>query len=50
VKGDLMERAAPHPHLVQPELGLALIATVATGVLWAAFSLGVAYTGKAGSA
>ncbi len=32
--------------LFQPDLGLALIATAASGVLWAVFRLGVAYTGK----
>ena len=31
----------------QPDLGLALIATGVTGVLWAVFRLGVAYTGRA---
>ncbi len=32
--------------LFQPDLGLALIATAATGVSWAAFRLGVAYSGQ----
>jgi CubicO group peptidase (beta-lactamase class C family) len=32
--------------LFQPDLGLALTATAATGVLWAVFRLGVAYSGK----
>jgi CubicO group peptidase (beta-lactamase class C family) len=32
--------------LFQPDLGVALIATAVTGVLWAVFRLGVAYTGK----
>ncbi len=32
--------------LFQPDVGLALIATSVTGVLWAVFRLGVAYTGK----
>ncbi len=36
--------------LFQPDLGLALIATALFGVLWAVFRLGVAYTGKSGSA
>jgi CubicO group peptidase (beta-lactamase class C family) len=30
----------------QPDLGLALIATAVSGVLWAVFRLGVAYTGQ----
>ncbi|MEE8117907.1 MAG: hypothetical protein V3T28_12435, partial [Gemmatimonadales bacterium] len=34
----------------QPDLGLALIATAVSGVLWAVFRLGVAYTGKPGPA
>jgi CubicO group peptidase (beta-lactamase class C family) len=34
----------------QPDLGLLLIATPVTGVLWAVFRLLVAYTGKSGSA
>ncbi len=34
--------------LFQPDFVLALIATAATGVLWATFRLGVAYTGKSG--
>jgi CubicO group peptidase (beta-lactamase class C family) len=33
--------------LFQPDFGLALIGTAVTGVLWAVFRLGVAYTGKA---
>ena len=33
--------------LFQPDFGLALIASAVTGVLWAVFRLGVAYTGKA---
>ncbi|MGB9373274.1 MAG: serine hydrolase domain-containing protein [Jiangellales bacterium] len=32
--------------LFQPDLGLLLIATAVTGVLWAVFRLGVAYTGR----
>jgi hypothetical protein len=36
--------------LYQPDLGVVLIATAATGVLWAVFRLGVAYTGRSGSA
>ncbi len=36
--------------LFQPDFGLALIATAVTGVLWAVFRLGVAYTGKSGQA
>ncbi|MCR9248743.1 MAG: beta-lactamase family protein [bacterium] len=32
----------------QPDLGLAMIATAVTSVLWAVFRLGVAYTGRAG--
>ena len=32
--------------LFQPDLGLALIATAVSGVLWAVLRLGVAYTGK----
>ena len=32
--------------LFAPDLGLALIATAVTGVLWAVFRLGVAYTGR----
>ncbi len=35
--------------LFQPDLGLLLIATSVTGVLWAVFRLGVAYTGRPGS-
>ena len=31
--------------LFQPDMGVALIATAVTGVLWAVFRLGVAYTG-----
>jgi hypothetical protein len=33
-------------NLFQPDLGLVLIAIPVTGVLWAAFRLGVAYSGK----
>jgi hypothetical protein len=33
-----------------PDLGLVLIATAVTGVLWAVFRLGVAYTGRSGTA
>ncbi len=36
--------------LFQPDFGLALIATAVTGVLWAVFRLGVAYTGRSGPA
>lgn len=36
--------------LFQPDLGLALIATAASGVLWAVFRLVVAYTGEKVSA
>ncbi len=36
--------------LFQPDLGLALIATAVTGVLWAVFRLVVAYTGRSGPA
>ena len=32
--------------LFQPDFGLALVATAVSGVLWAVFRLGVAYTGK----
>ncbi len=32
--------------LFQPDFGLALIATAVTGVMWAVFRLGVAYTGR----
>ncbi|MGB3257599.1 MAG: serine hydrolase domain-containing protein [Ornithinimicrobium sp.] len=35
--------------LFQPDFGLVLIATAVTGVLWAVFRLGVAYTGRTGS-
>jgi CubicO group peptidase (beta-lactamase class C family) len=35
--------------LFQPDLGLTLIATAVTGVLWATFRLGVAYTGRSHS-
>ena len=35
--------------LFQPDLGLALVATAVTGVLWAVFRLGVAYTGPSGA-
>lgn len=34
--------------LFQPDFGLALVATAVTGVLWAVFRLGVAYTGESG--
>ncbi len=34
--------------LFQPDIGLVLIAITVTGVLWAVFRLGVAYTGKSG--
>ena len=34
--------------LFQPDFALLLIATAVTGVLWALFRLGVAYTGRAG--
>ncbi len=37
-------------NLFQPDLGLALIAIPVTGVLWAVFRLGVAYSGKSVSA
>ena len=37
-------------NLFQPDLGLVLIAIPATGVLWAVFRLGVAYSGKSVSA
>ncbi len=36
--------------LFQPDLGIALIATAVTGVLWAVFRLAVAYTGSTGTA
>ena len=36
--------------LFQPDLGMALIATAVTGVLWAVFRLGVAYTNRSGPA
>ncbi len=36
--------------LFAPDLGLALIATAVTGVLWAVFRLGVAYTDRSGPA
>jgi hypothetical protein len=36
-------------NLFQPDLGLALLAIPVTGVLWAVFRLGVAYSGKSGS-
>jgi hypothetical protein len=36
--------------LFQPDLGIALIATALTGVLWAVFRLAVAYTGSMGTA
>ena len=36
--------------LFQPDLGVALIATAVTGVLWAVFRLAVAYTGRTGRA
>jgi hypothetical protein len=36
--------------LFQPDFGLVLLATAVTGVLWAAFRLVVAYTGRSGTA
>ena len=36
--------------LFQPDLGIALVATAVTGVLWAVFRLAVAYTGSTGTA
>jgi hypothetical protein len=36
--------------LFAPDLGLALVATAVSGVLWAVFRLEVAYTGKSGRA
>lgn len=36
--------------LFQPDLGLVLIAAAVTGVLWAVFRLGVAFTGRSGRA
>ncbi len=36
--------------LFQPDLGIALMATAVTGVLWALFRLAVAYTGSTGTA
>ena len=36
--------------LLQPDFGLALVASAATGVLWAVFRLGVAYTGRSRTA
>ncbi len=36
--------------LFQPDLGVALLATAVTGVLWAVFRLAVAYTGRTGTA
>ncbi len=36
--------------LFSPDFGLALIATAVTGVLWAVFRLGIAYTGRGGRA
>ena len=36
--------------LFQPDLGLALIGTAVSGVLWAVFRLGVAYAGRSGPA
>lgn len=35
--------------LFQPDLGMVMVASAATGVLWAAFRLGVAYSGKGAS-
>jgi hypothetical protein len=32
-----------------PDLGLTFVAGAATGVMWAAFRLGLAYSGKSGS-
>ena len=37
-------------NLFEPDLGLTLIAIPVTGVLWAVFRLGVAYSGKSGPA
>ena len=37
-------------NLFQPDFVLVLIATAVTGVLWAVFRLGVAYTGRSGTA
>jgi hypothetical protein len=34
--------------LFQPDVGLVLIASAVTGVLWAVFRLGMAYTGRSG--
>jgi CubicO group peptidase (beta-lactamase class C family) len=36
--------------LFAPDVGVALIATAVTGVVWAVFRLGVAYTGRSGPA
>jgi hypothetical protein len=36
--------------MLQPDFGLALVASAVTGVLWAVFRLGVAYTGKSRTA
>jgi hypothetical protein len=36
--------------LFQPDIGMTLIASAVTGVLWAVFRLGVAYTGTSGPA
>jgi hypothetical protein len=35
--------------LFRPDMGLVLVASAVTGVLWAAFRLGVAYTGRGGT-
>ncbi|MCP4304980.1 MAG: beta-lactamase family protein, partial [bacterium] len=51
---DLVPRLGGVPlgtlRLFQPDFGLALIASAVTGVLWAMFRLGVAYTGKSAPA
>lgn len=39
-----------HLSLFLPDVVLALVATAVTGVLWAVFRLGVAYTGRSGAA
>lgn len=36
--------------LFSPDLGLVMVATAVTGVLWAVFRLGVAYAGRSGTA
>ncbi|CAN5462527.1 serine hydrolase [soil metagenome] len=49
---DLVPRLFGSPlsniRLFAPDFGLAMIATAMTGVLWAVFRLGVAYTGRSG--